>query len=155
MGLVVVCRWLRDVDPPRGCHMCDRLARWEAAGRIHGKPFVNEVDGISVRRAPTTECNAMESSFTVRWILSPTDHDRAGLVGTTTHPGQSPAAAALASAESVLNALTGDQFDAEFHVLSVSVGEAGTNLLEGNELQAALRFHGRRLPIDVVYRPLC
>ena len=93
--------------------------------------------------------------FTVRWILSPTDHDRAGLVGTTTHPGQSPAAAALASAESVLNALTGDQFDAEFHVLSVSVGEAGTNLLEGNELQAALRFHDRRLPIEVVYRPLC
>ena len=107
--------------------------------------------GVHLRR----NAIAMESSFTVRWILSPTDHDRAGLVGTTTHPGQSPAAAALASAESVLNALTGDQFDAEFHVLSVSVGEAGTNLLEGNQLQAALRFHDRRLPIDVVYRPLC
>src|SRR6202008_3620127 len=83
--------------------------------------------------------NTMDSSFTVRWILSPTDHDRAGLIGTTTHPGRSPAAAALASAESVLNALTTDQFDAEYHVLSVSVGEAGANLLESNELQAALR----------------
>lgn len=97
----------------------------------------------------------MDLPFTVRWILSPLDQDRAGLVGTTTHPGQNPAAAALASAESVLTALIPEQFDAEFHVLSVSAGETGRNLLKGDDLRAALRFHDRRLPIGVVYRPLC
>ena len=96
----------------------------------------------------------MELPFTVRWILSPFDQDRAGLVGTTTHRGTNPAAAALASAESVLTALTPDQLDAEFHVLSVSAGEVDRNLLKGDDLRAALRFHDR-LPIRVVYRPLC
>ena len=98
---------------------------------------------------------AMDVSFKVRWILSPLDQDRAGLCGTTTHPGHNPAAAALASAESVLNALTADQLDAQFHVLSVSADEAGANLLAGDDLRAALRHHDRRLPIEVMYRPLC
>ena len=95
----------------------------------------------------------MELPFTVRWILSPFDQDRAGLVGTTTHREPNPAAAALASAESVLMTLNPDQLDAEFHVLSVSAGEADRNLLKGDDLRAALRFHDR-LPIGVVYRPL-
>ena len=55
---------------------------------------------------------AMDVAFKVRWILSPLDQDRAGFCGTTTHAGHNPAAAALASAESVLNALTADQLDA-------------------------------------------
>ena len=97
----------------------------------------------------------MDFPFTVRWILSPLDQDRVGLVGTTSHPGHNPAAAALASAELVLTVLTTDELDAEFHVLSVSACETGENLLDGNDLRAALRFHDRRLPIDVLYRPLC
>jgi hypothetical protein len=96
----------------------------------------------------------MELPFTVKWILSPFDQNHAGLVGTTTHRGKTPAAAALASAESVLMTLNADQLDAEFHVLSVSADEVDRNLLKGDDLRAALRFHDR-LPIGVVYRPLC
>ena len=97
----------------------------------------------------------MDVAFKVRWILSPLDQGRAGLCGTTTHAGHNPAAAALVSAKSVLNALTADQLDAQFHVLSVSAGDAGSNLLAGDDLRAALRYHDQRIPIEVMYRPLC
>jgi len=96
---------------------------------------------------------ATEHPYKVRWIVAPRDQERAGLYGTTTHPSRTPAAAALASAESVMAALE-DDLEAQFHVLSVSAGEAGCNLLSGDDLRAALRWHPG-LRIEVVYRPLC
>ena len=98
---------------------------------------------------------ARDLLYKVRWIVSPLDHDRAGLFGTTTHDGCTPAAAALASAESVMNALSAEEHGAQFHVVSVSAEEAGGNLLSGEDLQAALRRHHRKFPIEIVYRPLC
>jgi hypothetical protein len=98
---------------------------------------------------------ASDVPYRVRWIVAPLDHEQAGLFGTTTHAGRNPAAAALASAESVVNALSDDALSAEFHVLSVSASETGDNLLSGDDLRAALRFHDRRFPIEILYRPLC
>jgi hypothetical protein len=98
---------------------------------------------------------ARDVPYKVRWIVSPLDHDRAGLFGTTTHSGHTPAAAALASAESVMDALSAEELDAQFHVVSVWSGEVGGNLLSGDDLRAALRCHHRKFPIEIVYRPLC
>lgn len=98
---------------------------------------------------------ATDVPYKVRWIVAPLDHEEAGLFGTTTHAGRNPAAAALASAESVMNALSDDARRAEFHVLSVSDSETGDNLLSGDDLRAALRFHDRKFPIEILYRPLC
>jgi len=97
---------------------------------------------------------ANERPYKVRWIVAPRDKDRAGIYGTTTHPSRTPAAAALASAESVMAALEDEDLEAQFHVLSVSAGEAERNLLSGDDLRAALRCYPG-LRIEVVYRPLC
>jgi hypothetical protein len=96
-----------------------------------------------------------ERAYKVRWIVAPRDQDRAGMFGTTTHPSRTPAAAALASAESVMAALSDEDLEAQFHVLSVSAGDMGHNLLSSDDLRAALRYHDRNLPIEVLYRPLC
>ena len=96
-----------------------------------------------------------ELAYKVRWIVAPRDRDRAGMFGTTTHPSRTPAAAALASAESVMAALSDEDLEAQFHVLSVSSEDVGRNLLSSDDLRAALRYHDRNLPIEVVYRPLC
>jgi hypothetical protein len=97
---------------------------------------------------------ATERAYKVRWIVAPRDQDRAGRYGTTTHPSLTPAAAALASAESVMAALEDGDLEAQFHVLSVSAGDAGRNLLSSDDLRAALRCYPRLL-IEIVYRPLC
>lgn len=96
-----------------------------------------------------------ELGYKVSWIVAPLDQDRAGVFGTTTHPSRTPAAAALASAESVMAALSDEEIDAQFHVLSVSTGTMGRNLLSSDDLRVALRYHHRDLPIEVIYRPLC
>jgi hypothetical protein len=95
-----------------------------------------------------------ECPYKVRWIVAPRNQDRAGLYGTTTHPSRTPAAAALASAQSVMAALEDEDLEAQFHVLSVSAGDAGRNLLSSDDLRAALRCYPG-LRIEVVYRPLC
>ena len=98
---------------------------------------------------------AQDRTFKVRWIVSPSDRDRAGTIGTTTHPGRTPAGAALASAEAIIRALSDGELDGQFHVLSVSTEESGPNLLSGDDLRAALRCHDKMFPIEIVYRPLC
>jgi hypothetical protein len=98
---------------------------------------------------------AQDRTFKVRWIVSPLDQDRAGTFGTTSHPGRTPAGAALASAEAIILALSDDKLDGQFHVLSVSIEDAGPNLLSSDDLRAALRCHDKKLPIEVIYRPLC
>jgi hypothetical protein len=97
-----------------------------------------------------------ERPYKVRWIVAPRDQERAGMYGTTTHPSRTPAAAALASAESVMAALEDGDLEADFHVLSVSAGDTGEgrNLLSSDDLRAALRCYPGLL-IEVVYRPLC
>jgi hypothetical protein len=96
-----------------------------------------------------------ERAYKVRWIVAPRDQDRAGMFGTTTHPSRTPGAAALASAESVMVALSDEDLEAQFHVLSVSAEDMGPNLLSSDDLRVALRYHDRNLPIEVLYRPLC
>jgi hypothetical protein len=98
---------------------------------------------------------ARELAYKVSWIVAPLDQDRAGMLGTTTHPSRTPAAAALASAESVMAALSDGEIAAQFHVLSVSTETMGQNLLSSDDLRVALKCHDRDLPIEVIYRPLC
>ncbi len=93
--------------------------------------------------------------YKVRWILTPFDPDRAGHYGTTTHQGKTPAAAALASAESVMDALCDDALGAQMHILGVFAEEQGGNLLSADDLRLALRFHPKLLPVEVICRPLC
>jgi hypothetical protein len=96
-----------------------------------------------------------EFPYKVKWILAPLDGDRAGLYGTTTHPSRTPASAALASAESVLNSLTEDRGKVQIHIVSVFANEPDRNLLSSEDLRAALRYHDKLFLVDVVYRPLC
>jgi hypothetical protein len=96
-----------------------------------------------------------ELSYRVRWIVAPYDPQRAGVYGTTTHAGNSPAGAAIASAESVMDVLADDQREAQMYILSVFGAESDCNLLSGEDLRKALRRHDRILPFEVVYRPLC
>lgn len=93
--------------------------------------------------------------FTVRWILLLRDHERGGLYGTTTHEAATPASAALASAEAVLNAVHVNPAPHELHVLTVFDEPTEKNLLSENDLAAAVRFHHRALPCQIAYRPLC
>lgn len=96
-----------------------------------------------------------ECIYKVQWILNLDDPDRAGLYGTTSHAGVSPAAAAIASAETVSHAVEDDWGRAQLLILRVSEESGEENLLSGNDLQTALRYASANLPIDVVYRPLC
>ena len=93
--------------------------------------------------------------YKVRWILAPLDRGRAGVYGTTTHPSRTPASAALASAESIMRSLSEDPGKAEIHILSVFADEPDHNLLSSDDLRAALRYHDKVLPLEVVCRPLC
>jgi len=96
-----------------------------------------------------------DRAFKVRWIVAPSDPEEAGLYGTTTHPGNTPAGAALASAERLLLAMADESGSAAIHILSVSEEERGPNLLSGDDLRRALRRHPKELPVEVLYRPLC
>ena len=96
-----------------------------------------------------------EASYRVRWIVAPRDPQRAGVYGTTTHAGSSPAVAAVLSAESVMDVLADDQREAQMHILSVFGADSDRNLLSGEDLRRALRCHDKVLPFEVVYRPLC
>lgn len=96
-----------------------------------------------------------ESLYKVQWILNLDDPKRAGYYGTTNHLGSSPAAAALASAQTVSHAVEENWGRAQLHILRVSEELGDENLLSGSDLQAALRYSGSNLPIEVVYRPLC
>jgi len=93
--------------------------------------------------------------YKVKWILAPLDQERAGLYGTTTHPSRTPASAALASAESVVNSLSEDRGRVQIHILSVSAEGSGRNLLSSDDLRTALRYHDKVFPVEVVCRPLC
>lgn len=96
-----------------------------------------------------------ESLYQVRWILNPDDPALAGLYGTTSHFGSSPAAAAIASARIVSHDVRERWGRAQMLILSVCGNPGGENLLSGSDLQAALhRTHGS-LPVELVYRPLC
>jgi hypothetical protein len=98
---------------------------------------------------------AKDFLYKVRWILAPLDQSRAGLYGTTTHPSRTPATAALASAESVMDALDEDRGRVQIHILGVFAEEPNRNLLSSDDLRAALRYHDRVLPVEVICRPLC
>ncbi|WP_119460661.1 hypothetical protein [Rhodospirillaceae bacterium SYSU D60014] len=94
--------------------------------------------------------------YKVRWIFAPSTPGRGGLYGTTTHQGATPAAAAVASAERLLNALPDEERNpAELLILSVFEEPDGENLLSAADLEATLRYHHTPLPCPVVYRPLC
>src|SRR3546814_6242553 len=95
-----------------------------------------------------------ENLYKVQWILNLEDPKRAGFYGTTNHLGSSPAAAALASAQTVSHAVEEDWGRAQLLILRVSEERGDENLLSGNDLQAALRYYSNNLPIDVIYRPL-
>ncbi|MGH6959069.1 MAG: hypothetical protein ACREE7_01155 [Dongiaceae bacterium] len=111
--------------------------RWTAERRPQGRTEVNSFP------------------YKVRWIVTPLDPDRSGHYGTTTHRGSTPAAAALASAESVMSALSDDLLGAQMHILSVFAEDTGGNLLSADDLRLALRYHPKVLPVDVICRPLC
>jgi hypothetical protein len=97
-----------------------------------------------------------DNTYKVRWIFTPTTRGRGGLYGTTTHEGATPAAAAVASAGHVLNALPDeDRGPAQLLILSVFEAPEGKNLLSAADLEATLRYHHTVLPCEVVYRPLC
>jgi hypothetical protein len=93
--------------------------------------------------------------YTVRWILLLRDQERGGLYGTTTHEAATPASAAVASAEAILGAIRMRPEPQELHVLGVFDDPTEKNLLSEDDLEAALRFHHRRLPCQIAYRPLC
>jgi hypothetical protein len=99
-----------------------------------------------------------EKLFKVRWILAPADPEAAGVCGTTSHEGRSPAAAALAAARSISKAApTHDGARAQLLILSVAedtfTDEDAPNVLTGEALQAVARFAD--VPFDLVYRRLC
>jgi hypothetical protein len=96
-----------------------------------------------------------DRAFKVRWIVAPSDPEAVGLYGTTTHAGQTPAGAALASAERLMRAISEENWSAAIHILSVSEDEEGPNLLSGDALRLALHHHPKELPVEVLYRPLC
>ncbi len=96
-----------------------------------------------------------ESLYQVQWILNLEDPARPGFFGTTNHLGTSPAAAAIASAQSVSNAVEECWGRAQLHILRVSDEVGEKNLLSSHDLQAALRYVSDHIPIDVVCRPLC
>jgi hypothetical protein len=96
-----------------------------------------------------------ENVYQVQWILDPGDPGRAGLYGTTSHHGTTPAAAAIASAELLAHTVAQSGGRPQLLIVSVSEKLSDRNLLSGSDLQAALRFTQEQLPIDVVYRPLC
>jgi hypothetical protein len=98
---------------------------------------------------------AQDVPYQVRWILAPLDRERAGLYGTTTHPGRTPASAALASAESIMRSLPEDPGQAQIHILGVFADEPDRNLLSSDDLRMALRYHDKVLPLEIVCRPLC
>lgn len=96
-----------------------------------------------------------ENLYKVQWILNLEDPKRAGFYGTTNHLGTSPAAAALASAQTVSHAVEEGWGRAQLHILRVSEETGEENLLSDNDLQRALRYSTSSFPIEVVYRPLC
>jgi hypothetical protein len=95
-----------------------------------------------------------DRSFKVQWILSPSDPGRAGLYGTTEHEGRTPAAAAIASAKSVLQAADREPRPFQIVIVGVFDGEGAPNLLTADDLTDALR-HYPSLPCDIISRPLC
>ena len=95
-----------------------------------------------------------ESLYKVQWILNPADLGRAGIYGTTSHHGASPAAAAIASAHSLSHAIDESWGRAQLFILRVYEELCDRDLLSSSDLQAALR-RSDNPPIDVVYRPLC
>lgn len=95
-----------------------------------------------------------ENLYRVQWILNPKEPGRAGLYGTTRHHGASPAAAAIASARSLCQAVDSSWERAQLFILRVCEEPDDRDLLSGNDLQAALR-RSDSLPLDVVYRPIC
>lgn len=95
-----------------------------------------------------------ENLYMVHWILNPRDPARAGLYGTTRHHGASPAAAAIASARSLSQAVDSSWGRAQLFILRVCEEADDRDLLSGSDLQAALR-RSDGLPLDVVYRPIC
>jgi hypothetical protein len=96
-----------------------------------------------------------ENTYKVKWILVPRDTTRHGLYGTTTHHGSTPAVAAIASAETILNALPDAPVPCDLQVLGVFSGREDRNLLNDEELQAAVRYHPKALPCGIACRPLC
>jgi len=96
-----------------------------------------------------------EQLYKVQWILNPDDPSVAGLYGTTTHFGSSPAAAAIASARIVSRDAKERAGRAQMFILSVSEDESGENLLSSSDLQTALLRFDESLPFELVYRPLC
>jgi hypothetical protein len=93
--------------------------------------------------------------YQVRWILLLRDQHKGGLFGTTTHEGATPAAAAMASADAVLRSVNCGSPPQELHVLGVFDESDGVaNLLSDNDLQAAVRYHPKRLPCAIAFRPL-
>jgi hypothetical protein len=101
-----------------------------------------------------TEDDMQESVYKVQWILSPDDPERAGIYGTTSHHGASPAAAAIASAQSLSQAVDASWGRAQLFILRVYEELCERDLLSGSDFQAALR-RSDHLPLDVVYRPIC
>jgi hypothetical protein len=66
------------------------------------------------------------------------------------------AAAAVASAERVLNVLPDEGWlPAQPLILSIFDAPDGQNRLSAAELEATLRYHHTAPPCEVVYRPLC
>jgi len=96
-----------------------------------------------------------ENVYEVQWILDPGEPGRAGMYGTTTHRGTTPAAAALASAEILAHAVRESPGRPQLIIVRVSEKSSDRNLLSGSDLQAALRVAPEHLPLDVVHRPLC
>jgi hypothetical protein len=97
-----------------------------------------------------------DNAYKVRWILVPTTPGCGGLYGTTTHEGATPAAAAVASAERLLDVLPDeDRKPAQLLILGVFEEPDGCNLLSADDLRATLRYHHTPLPCEIVYRPLC
>lgn len=96
-----------------------------------------------------------EQLYKVQWILNPDDPSLAGLYGTTTHFGSSPAAAAIASARIVSRDAKERVGRAQMFILSVSGDDSRENLLSSGDLQTALVRFDEAFPFELVYRPLC
>jgi hypothetical protein len=94
-----------------------------------------------------------ERLFTVRWILAPADPAQAGLCGTTTHSGSTPAAAAISAARSISVAAPSGLGPAQLLILSVAEDDR-SDVMTADALLLAVRSHPSDIPFEIVYRRL-